>query len=299
MNWLLIVVAGIIIIGAVVGLARGAVRISLSLIASVVTLVVVFFATPYVSNAVKELTPIDEVIESQCLKMMAKLSDNSGTTNEMTEERVRNILAGSGITEETLNSYGITIQDIVDGKVTAEEMAELGISSGIWKGHKGQADIEKIKDAEVSRQQQIELIENSKLPKIFKEMLISNNNNEIYDRLGAAGFVDYIAKYMTDIILHLAAFLLTFLIVTIFMRAVIFALDFVAELPVLGFFNHLFGLGIGIVIGVMIVDLLFMLITLLYATDTGITFNRMIAESPFLTFLYNNNYVMKLATYIR
>lgn len=296
MNWLFIVVAGIIIIGAVVGLCRGAVRISLSLITAAVTLVIVFFATPYVSNAIKDLTPVDELVESQCLRMMVRLSDKGGE-GQMTEERVRSIMAGSGITEETLQSHGITVEDIVEGRVSAAEMSELGISSGIWKGHAGNAD--EILDAELNRQQQIETIENSKLPTIFKELLLSNNNNEIYERLGAVNFVDYIAKYMTDTIIRLLAFLLTFMIVTIFMRAIIFALDFVAELPVLGFFNHLFGLGVGIVIAVIIVDLLFMLITLLYATETGLTLNRMINENEFLTFLYNNNYIMKLATQLR
>ena len=296
MNWLFIVVAGIIIIGGIVGLCRGAVRISLSLIAVVATLVIVFFATPYVSSAIKELTPVDELIESQCLRMMARLSDKGGN-GQMTEERVRNIMEGSGITEETLESHGITVEDIVEGKVSSAEMAELGISSGIWKGHNVQA--EEILDAEVNRQQQIELIENSKLPEVFKDLLLSNNNNEVYERLGAANFVDYIAKYMTDTIIRLLAFLLTFVIVTIFMRAIIFALDFVAELPVLGFFNHLFGLGIGIVIAVIIVDLLFMLITLLYATETGLTLNRMINDNEFLTYLYNHNYLMNLATQLR
>ena len=296
MNWLFIVVTGIIIIGGIVGLCRGAVRISLSLIAAVVTLVIVFFATPYVSNAIRDLTPVDELVESQCLRMMARLS-NKGGSGQMTEERVRNIMAGSGITEEELESYGITVEDIVEGRVSSADMAELGISSGIWKGHKVQ--VEEILDAEVNRQKQIELIENSKLPLVFKELLLSNNNNEVYERLGATNFVDYIAKYMTDIIIHLLAFLLTFLIVNIFMRAIIFALDFVAELPVLGFFNHLFGLGIGIIIAVIIVDLLFMLITLLYATETGLTLNRMINDNEFLTFLYNHNYLMRLATQLR
>lgn len=298
MNWLLIVVIGIIVIGALVGLARGAVRISISLVAAIVTLIVVFFATPYVSKAIKDLTPVDEVVERQCFRMMTRLSggDDKG---ELTEERVRYILAGSGISEETLESHGITVEDIVEGKVTAQDMADLGISTEIWKGHMPAPDKDVLMEVEISRQDQIRLIEESRLPNIFKELLLSNNNNEVYERLGAVNFVDYLAKYMTDMILHLVAFLLTFLIVHIFMRAIIFALDFVAELPVLGFFNHLLGMGIGAIIGIMLVDLLLMALTLLFAAEVGGNLNRMVSDSELLTFLYNNNYLMKLATRLR
>ena len=71
MNWLLISVSVIIGIGAIVGFARGAVRIAVSLLATVLTLVVVFFATPYVSKAIMSFTPLDDMIEEQCLKTMA------------------------------------------------------------------------------------------------------------------------------------------------------------------------------------------------------------------------------------
>ena len=43
---------GIIAIGAIVGFAKGAVRIAVSLGATILTLVVVYFATPYVSKAI-------------------------------------------------------------------------------------------------------------------------------------------------------------------------------------------------------------------------------------------------------
>ena len=71
-NILLVIVGGIIAIGAIVGFAKGAVRIAVSLGATILTLAVVYFATPYVSKAIYSLTPIDEMVEQQCIKTMTK-----------------------------------------------------------------------------------------------------------------------------------------------------------------------------------------------------------------------------------
>ena len=73
-NILLVIVGGIIAIGAIVGFAKGAVRIAVSLGATILTLAVVYFATPYVSKAIYSLTPIDEMVEQQCIKTMTKPS---------------------------------------------------------------------------------------------------------------------------------------------------------------------------------------------------------------------------------
>ena len=52
MNWLLIAIIGIIFIGAVAGFFKGAVRIAVSLAETLLTVLVVFFANPYVSKAI-------------------------------------------------------------------------------------------------------------------------------------------------------------------------------------------------------------------------------------------------------
>ena len=51
MNWLLIIVVGILLVGVLVGFVRGGVRIAVSLVATLFTIAVVFVATPYVSKS--------------------------------------------------------------------------------------------------------------------------------------------------------------------------------------------------------------------------------------------------------
>lgn len=97
-NILLVIVGGIIAIGAIVGFAKGAVRIAVSLGATILTLAVVYFATPYVSKAIYSLTPIDEMVEQQCIKTMTKaFTGEADTESGLTEEQVRGILSAAGV----------------------------------------------------------------------------------------------------------------------------------------------------------------------------------------------------------
>ena len=300
MNWLVIVIMGIILIGAIVGFVRGAVRIAVSLCATVLTLAIVFFATPYVSKAIISLTPADEMIEQQCLNTMARAftGDISQGTG-LSEEQVRNMLAGAGVSEETLAAAGITVQDIVNGDVSGEDLAQYGISSGILQGHTTEEVKQSIMDAEIPRQTQVEVIEGADLPDAFKELLLDNNNSEVYAKLGATTFAEYISSYLAKTIIDILAFLVTFVIATIVIRAIVFALDFVSELPVLGILNRLAGIVLGMIISLIIVGFIFVIITLLYTTETGKMLMNMIEQDSMLTLLYKNNIILKIMTVLR
>ena len=299
MNWLLIIVVGILLVGVLVGFVRGAVRIAVSLVAMLFTIAVVFVATPYVSKAVISLTPVDEMLEKQCIHTVTKLISGGQTAEGLTEEQVRAVLAGAGVTEEQLATAGITVQDIVDGKVSGEDLAKYGISAGILEGHTQEKAAEILNDAEIPRQAQIAAIEGSDIPDVFKELLLSNNNSEVYRALGATTFMEYISKYFAKLVIDIISFLGTFVIVTIVVRAIVFALDFVTELPVLGILNRLAGMFVGASISLIIVGFIFVGITLLYTTEIGKTLMGMIREDEFLTLLYEHNYIMKLITVFR
>ena len=281
-NILLVIVGGIIAIGAIVGFAKGAVRIAVSLGATILTLVVVYFATPYVSKAIYSLTPIDEMVEQQCIKTMTKAFTGEADTNSgFTEEQVRGILSAAGVSEQTLEAAGITVEDIVNGNVSTEEAEQS------------------IMEAEVPKQMQIAAIEGADLPDVFKNLLLENNNSEVYQKLGVTTFAEYVSKYFAKLVIEIVAFLVTFLFATIVIRAVVFALDFVTALPVLGILNRLAGVLIGSTISFIIVGILFIVITLLYTTTIGKQAMGMIREDQILSFLYDNNIIMKIATMLR
>ena len=302
MNWVIIATGLIFLICVVVGLYRGAVKIAVSLAATIVTFILVFFLTPYVSQGIMAVTPLDEMIESQAEQSIMGMASSvlQGDEGEggsgLTVENVRRVLESAGITEAKLNAAGITVEDIVNGNVTSDELAQYGISSSLLDGLQGSSEAESIlEDVEIPRDTQIAAIEGADIPGVFKALLLNNNNSETYDELGVDNFIQYISAYATRLIINILSFILTFVVVTVVMRAVIFALDIVANLPVLGFFNRLGGALLGAAGGLIIVWILFMLITMLYTTSFGREAYDVIQGNDILRVIYEYNPVLKMA----
>ena len=61
---------------------------------------------------------------------------------------------------------------------------------------------------------------------VFKTQLSTNSNSEIYSQLGVQTFAQYV-EFLSKLIIHIIAFLGTFLIVTIILRCNCIALDIV------------------------------------------------------------------------
>lgn len=150
-----------------------------------------------------------------------------------------------------------------------------------------------------SRDVQIAVIEQAELPEIFKELLLANNNTEVYESLGVTTFVEYIGTYFAKLVTDIAAFLLTFLAVTIVVRAVLYILGIIGDLPVIGGINRLAGGALGIGTGVIIVWILFIVITVLYDMSICKLFLQNIEDSEFLQFLYDNNVLINYVTKFR
>lgn len=304
MNWILISVGVIFLISIIVGICKGAIKIIVSLLATVLTLALVYFVTPYVTNAVSDFTPIEGLIEDQIEKSsmnaVTMLLTGATEAGELSEESVRKVLWAAGVTEEELNALGISVQDIVDGKVTGEELADYGISRNLLNGALAQAEsaanTEPIDLTEIPRDAQIAAINNSDMPEVFKTLLLTNNNEAIYQKLGADGFVSYISKYLTKLIINIVCFILTFIIVTILVRAIVLALDIVSNLPVLGLVNRLAGGVLGTAGALIVVWVIFTVITLLYTTNIGKELYALIEQESILMLIYEYNPILKLAT---
>ena len=152
---------------------------------------------------------------------------------------------------------------------------------------------------DVPKDVQISAIEKAQLPEVFKSLLISNNNAAIYEDLGVDSFVGYVASFLASLILNIISFLLTFIVITIVLRAVLFSLNVIEDLPALGIFNRIAGGFLGMAGVLIIVWVAFVLITLLYALGVGKGVFDLIQNDDILSFIYDLNPVMKLATTIR
>lgn len=302
MDFVVLGIGLIFLICVIVGIYKGAIKIAVSLVTTLLTLVIVFFATPFVADLIESKTPVDSMIKDQVMKTMASVaSEQLAGVREggIDAEDVRKALEAAGVSEEKLEEYGISIDDIVNGEISSEQLAEYGISKNVLAGlgTEGSAGIEEaLENADIPKDLQIKAIEMAELPEVFKSLLSDNNNDVIYEKLGVKTFAEYVGEFLSKLIIHIVAFLCTFLLVTIVLRAIIFALDIVSELPVLGFFNRLAGGVVGAAGGLIIIWLFFVVITLLYVTAFGREIYQVIQENAILNMLYENNPLMKLAT---
>ncbi len=97
---------------------------------------------------------------------------------------------------------------------------------------------------------QIREIENSMLPQFLKDALLENNNTAIYEELDVTTFPEYVAAYISRMLLNVVSFLVTFLIAIILVSALMYAVNIIGEFPLLGAINHLAGGVLGIGLGI-------------------------------------------------
>lgn len=232
-NAVLIFTAIVFLLAVIDGLKRGFIKIIASFAATIITIVVVIVATPYVSNVLGKVLPIESLIATSCMEVL--------------------------FPEKNMN------------KMEFEEM---------------------LPNINLGRDEQISMIENSDLPEVFKELILENNNNEIYESLGVTNFGEYLVKYFAKLVISIISFLATFLIVTIVLRTIIYMLGIISDLPVIGGLNRIAGAAVGLAKGLIIVWVAFAIITLAYDTQLGAMCIQDIQEHEFLKFIYDNNVLL-------
>lgn len=215
MNWLLIAVLVVILGLAVNGYHKGFIRILISFLSIIVTLLLVGFITPYVGEFLKDHTPLYDKAKESISGTVEELVDNTGENGE--------------------------------GRY---------------------------------------------IPNIFKSVLESGQPGEAPSE-EAEGLRDSIGGWFADVIVHIASYVVAFLIITLLLRFTLFTFDFIANLPVLKGINKFAGLLLGLAEGLLVVWIGFLLITMIAGSDTGKNCFRMIGDSQFLKFLYENNFLLK------
>lgn len=141
---------------------------------------------------------------------------------------------------------------------------------------------------------QNELIEKLPLPEELKEKLSLNNKIDVYETLGVDNFVEYLSTTITNLLIQAASLLITLVIVFIAVHLLIHVLDLVAKLPVLNVANKSGGAIAGLVLGYLIVQIIFLVITVFSGTGWGKSLMLQVNESAILTFLYNSSATIKM-----
>lgn len=146
------------------------------------------------------------------------------------------------------------------------------------------------------REEQFNVIDNLPLPDTIKESLKRNNNIDIYNALDVNNFKSYISNYFASIIINALAFIVTFVIIVACLWILSVVLGIISKLPVLNQINKTAGLLVGLMHGIIIVWILFILLTTFGGAELGQKMFLMIEESILLSFIYNNNLILPFVT---
>lgn len=132
MNWVLIAVLLVLVISAIVGYSKGMLRIAYSMIAWMLVLAFVSWATPHINRYLLENTLIYEKIESRCEETIRLSADEqmAQAGQEKSDELTAQIGADKG-----LENLGISVpESVVEGilEKTSGAAGELLEESGVY-----------------------------------------------------------------------------------------------------------------------------------------------------------------------
>jgi hypothetical protein len=130
MNWILIVVLAVLIFGAVMGYRKGILRIAVSLVSMVVSLVACMFVTPVLCSAVKANTDIHSRMTESVYNMIIGSDMYNDAFDKAVTNSVSSAVSGlsdsvasdvaSGLGAGRLEQYGEQVAEYVSA--IAEEM---------------------------------------------------------------------------------------------------------------------------------------------------------------------------------
>ncbi len=150
------------------------------------------------------------------------------------------------------------------------------------------------KDTELTRNEEMGILEEISLPENVKEWIIENGNQEIYNKLDAKGFADYVAIYLTEMVMKGISYLITFFVIMLIIYIFINLADIVTSIPILNGINKIGGILFGLCQTLLIVWISFVIITFLSVFEWGADIMKMIDESSILSSIYEKNIFLKL-----
>ncbi len=320
MNILEIIVIIVAIVFVLSGFRAGGVKKLASMLSLVLSVTLVSAILPYVTDFIRDNTPIYDYIVTQCEQIAAEqvatelLSEMgtslTGSVSEylasLTREQTKTLLEQYGYSEyasavdslsdeelETLKEQYLTeaaAQLLSGDGVSANSDADSGTGSST-----GDSSLSTVwSSLTLDKSTQNAIIDSLPLPEMVKTMLVNNNNDDGYASLAVSNFQDYVVEYLATLILNVLSFLVTVILVNIVLRLLVMVLDIIAHFPVIGVVNRLAGAGLGVLEALFVLWIFFLVLTVLQATEAGMALQAMVEESTFLSWLYESNLFLRI-----
>lgn len=137
-------------------------------------------------------------------------------------------------------------------------------------------------------------IESYGLPEVIAGALITNNTQDMYSRLAAVLFEEYISGYLAKIVIKAGSYFVLFVLLAIGMFCVLTTIKIIEKIPVLKTFNRMLGAIAGGGMVIIFVWVFFVGIMMFFYDSLGTWMFSQVKSSAILSFLFNNNLLFKV-----
>lgn len=132
-------------------------------------------------------------------------------------------------------------------------------------------------------------IDGLNIPTKIKDILKKNDNRVMYERLNVHTFTDYVAGYVTQMMINAMSFVGSFALVWLILGILFKGNKLLEKIPMVDGLNQLFGAAAGLLIGLIAVWVLCIFIIAFSTTKFGSELSSMVEKSQFLLFLSKLN----------
>ena len=127
------------------------------------------------------------------------------------------------------------------------------------------------------------------LPEIISSDIIKSCAGEMYQKLAATLFEEFISVYLAKLVIKAGSFVGLFALLGILMCILFAAVKIIEKIPVLKTFNRLLGVGAGLSISLILIWVFFLAIMMLFGNSLGSWLITQVQGSKILAYLFNNN----------
>ena len=106
-------------------------------------------------------------------------------------------------------------------------------------------------------------IQGLNVPQIIKDLLVENNNEVFHKIFNATSIIDYISNFVAMVVISLITVFFVVLIVSILVTILSKTTNFLSKLPILGKFDKIGGVGLGVLNGLFTIWLVGIIILVL------------------------------------
>ena len=141
---------------------------------------------------------------------------------------------------------------------------------------------------------QIKTIDSYNVPDSLKNSLIVNNTTQMYKTLVVDLFEDYVSAYLANTAIKAAGFVLAFIVLIIAFKVLLSVVDIISRIPIIRGINQFIGGCLGFIESLIITWVFFFATVIFVGNKSGSVIFKMIADSDFLTLLFNTNLLLDI-----